>query len=76
MLVVLGFMATDFTLTITLSAADAAVHLLGNPLAPPWLQGHQVGLTLFLIALLGFVFYLASGRPSGRRWSSPWVTWP
>lgn len=58
MLVVLGFMATDFTLTITLSAADAAVHLLGNPLAPPWLQGHQVGLTLFLIALLGFVFYL------------------
>jgi hypothetical protein len=57
-LVVLGFMATDYTITITLSAADAAVHLLGNPLAPPWLQGQQVGLTLFLIALLGFVFYL------------------
>ncbi|GAB5602225.1 APC family permease [Thermus sp. FJN-A] len=57
-LVVLGFMATDFVITITLSAADAAVHLLGNPLVPGWLQGHQVGLTLFLIGLLGFVFYL------------------
>ena len=57
-LVVLGFMATDFVITITLSAADAAVHFLGNPLAPGWLQGHQVGLTLFLIGLLGFVFYL------------------
>jgi hypothetical protein len=58
MLVILGFMATDFTLTITLSAADAAVHLLGNPLAPAWLQGHQMGLTLGFIAVLGFVFYL------------------
>ncbi len=57
-LVVLGFMATDFVLTITLSAADAAVHFLGNPLAPAWLQGHQVGLTLFLVGLLGLVFYL------------------
>ncbi|BDG17760.1 MULTISPECIES: amino acid transporter [Thermus] len=57
-LVVLGFMATDFVITITLSAADAAVHLIGNPLAPTWLQGNQVGLTLLLIALLGFVFYL------------------
>ncbi|MCX7849446.1 amino acid transporter [Thermus sp.] len=57
-LVVLGFMATDFMLTITLSAADAAVHFLGNPLAPIWLQGHQLGLTLFLVGLLGFVFYL------------------
>ena len=57
-LVVLGFMATDFMITITLSAADAAVHILGNPLAPSWLQGHQVGLTLLLIGLLGFVFYL------------------
>uniref|UniRef100_A0A831U7E3 Amino acid transporter n=1 Tax=Thermus islandicus TaxID=540988 RepID=A0A831U7E3_9DEIN len=57
-LVVLGFMATDFIVTITLSAADAAVHLIANPLAPPWIQGQQVGLTLFLIALLGFVFYL------------------
>lgn len=57
-LVVLGFMATDFMITITLSAADAAVHFLGNPLAPAWLQGYQVGLTLFLVGLLGFVFYL------------------
>lgn len=57
-LVVLGFMATDFILTVTLSSADATVHLIGNPLAPSWLQGHQVGLTLLLIALLGLVFYL------------------
>lgn len=57
-LVVLGFMATDFVITITLSAADAAVHLVANPLAPGWLEGHQVGLTLLLVGLLGFVFYL------------------
>ncbi|GAA6735132.1 APC family permease [Thermus oshimai] len=57
-LVVLGFMATDFIVTITLSAADAAVHLIANPLVPSWLEGQQVGLTLLLIALLGLVFYL------------------
>ena len=55
-LVLLGFVATDFVITITLSAADAAAHVVENPFAKQWAEGHQVGITLFLIALLGGVF--------------------
>jgi hypothetical protein len=52
----LGFAATSFVITMTLSAADATAHLVENPLAPGWLQGHQVGITLVLLAGLGVVF--------------------
>ena len=55
-LVLLGFAATDFMITITLSAADATAHAIENPFAPEWFQGSEVLLTLFLIALLGGVF--------------------
>jgi hypothetical protein len=51
-----GLRATDFVITITLSAADATAHLLQNPLVPSVLEGHQVAITLLLIGLLGSVF--------------------
>ncbi|NQX13365.1 amino acid transporter [Microbacteriaceae bacterium VKM Ac-2855] len=55
-LVLLGFAATDFMITITLSAADATAHAVENPFAPAWFDGAQVPLTLGLVALLGIVF--------------------
>src|SRR5215212_4843156 len=38
------------------AAADATAHVLENPFLPPFLEGHQVAITLFLIAILGGVF--------------------
>jgi hypothetical protein len=55
-LVLLGFAATDFMITITLSAADATAHAIENPFAPSWMHGQEVLVTLFLVALLGIVF--------------------
>ncbi len=67
-LVLIGFAATDFVITKTLSAADAAAHLISNPLyedhVPSWLQG-QMPTTIFLLVLLGAMFLKGYGEVVG-----------
>jgi hypothetical protein len=54
-LILLGFATTDFVITMTLSAADAAAHITHNPLAPAWLQ-NQMNVTLAFLTILGIIF--------------------
>jgi hypothetical protein len=54
-LVLLGFATTDFVITMTLSAADAAAHFIHNPYVPHVLQ-NQMTITLLLLAILGAIF--------------------
>lgn len=55
-LILLGFAVTDFVITMTLSAADAAKHAIENPFLHPVLGEHQVLVTVAMLAVLAAVF--------------------
>jgi hypothetical protein len=64
-LVLLGFAATDFVITMTLSAADGAKHAIENPFLHRVLGEHQVLVTLAILAVLAAVFLRGFGEAIG-----------
>lgn len=61
----IGFVATGFIITITLSAADASAHLVENPFLTETFHGQEVWLTLVLLAMLAAVFLKGFGEAIG-----------
>ena len=54
-LILLGFATTDFIITMTLSAADAAAHFIQNPFTPVMMKS-QMAVTLVMLAILAAIF--------------------
>ncbi|MCU1573786.1 MAG: amino acid transporter [Micrococcaceae bacterium] len=64
-LILLGFVATSWIITITLSGADATVQILQNPLLPASLHGQGVTITVIMLLILGGVFLLGFDEAVG-----------
>ena len=64
-LVLLGFAATDFVITMTLSAADAAKHAIENPFLQSYVGHDQVVFTIAILAMLAVLFLKGFGEAIG-----------
>ena len=75
-LALLGFAATDFLITMTLSAADATAHAGREPVRPgSWMQGHKLLITLVLLGVAGAVFLRGFTEAIGIAVASSSSTW-
>ncbi len=57
-LALIAFAVTDFFITMTLSASDAASHIIENPLINVYLGHSSLNIAICLIILLGIVFFI------------------
>jgi hypothetical protein len=64
-LVLLGFAATDFVITITLSASDAAQHAVENPFLHDYIGTARMSVTMFLLVALAVVFLVGFSEAIG-----------
>lgn len=71
-LILLGFAATSFVITITLSAADATAHIIENPWWPNYLNS-RIGITLVLISILAAVFMMGFREAIGVAVVLVWI---
>lgn len=55
-LILLGFAATGFVVTMTLSAADAALHAVENPFLHTYVGDHQLIVTILFLFALALLF--------------------
>lgn len=72
-LFLLGFAATAFIITITLSAADATAHIVENPIVPESWHNQRIAVTLILLAMLGGLFLKGFREAIGLSFFIVWA---